>query len=102
MIQIDTFNFSEWKFLKKLIVFVYYESISVAIFFYMFFSHILSAGRIAGLNIAGKATDVHSVPYFWTVQYGKSIRYTGYGPGYDDVVVHGDMDEGKFLAYYTK
>lgn len=59
-------------------------------------------GRIAGLNIAGKATDVHSVPYFWTVQYGKSIRYTGYGPGYDDVTVHGNMDEGKFLAYYTK
>ncbi|XP_035825044.1 apoptosis-inducing factor 3 isoform X1 [Aplysia californica] len=59
-------------------------------------------GRIAGLNIAGKPTDVHSVPYFWTVQYGKSIRYTGYGPGYDDVVLHGDVDEGKFLAYYTK
>lgn len=34
-------------------------------------------GRIAGLSIAGKAKEIHSVPYFWTVQYGKSIRYTG-------------------------
>merc|ERR1719422_2060498 len=59
-------------------------------------------GRIAGLNIAGKSTEINSVPYFWTVQFGKSVRYAGYGPGYDDIVVHGNMDEGKFLAYYTK
>jgi len=59
-------------------------------------------GRIAGLNIAGKPTDINSVPYFWTVQYGKSIRYSGYGVGFDDVIVHGNFDEGKFLAYYTK
>lgn len=59
-------------------------------------------GRIAGLNIAGKPTDINSVPYFWTVQFGKSVRYTGYGVGYDDVIVHGNVDNGKFLAYYTK
>ncbi|CAG5129586.1 unnamed protein product [Candidula unifasciata] len=59
-------------------------------------------GRIAGLNIAGKAQDIHSVPYFWTMQYGKSVRYTGYGPGYDDIVLHGDLNENKFVAYYTK
>lgn len=27
---------------------------------------------------------------------------TGYGPGYDDVVVHGDLEDYKFVAYYTK
>uniref|UniRef100_A0A0B7BB79 FAD/NAD(P)-binding domain-containing protein n=1 Tax=Arion vulgaris TaxID=1028688 RepID=A0A0B7BB79_9EUPU len=59
-------------------------------------------GRIAGLSIAGKAQDIHSVPYFWTMQYGKSIRYTGYGPGYDDIVLHGDLNDNKFVAYYTK
>ena len=26
----------------------------------------------------------------------------GYGPGYDDIVVHGDLDAPKFIAYYTK
>lgn len=59
-------------------------------------------GRIAGLNIAGKATDIHSVPFFWTVVCGKSLRYTGYGFGYDDIVVSGNFDEQKFVAYYTK
>ncbi|XP_059141402.1 apoptosis-inducing factor 3-like isoform X1 [Physella acuta] len=59
-------------------------------------------GKIAGLSIAGKAQDIHSVPYFWTVQYGKSIRYAGYGPGYDDIILHGDVDDNKFVAFYTK
>ena len=35
------------------------------------------AGRIAGLDIAGKGKEISSVPYFWTVQFGKSIRYAG-------------------------
>ncbi|XP_067650688.1 apoptosis-inducing factor 3-like isoform X2 [Haliotis asinina] len=59
-------------------------------------------GHIAALNMLGKTTEVRSVPYFWTVQYGKSVRYTGYGPGYDDVIVHGDLDAPKFVAFYTK
>lgn len=59
-------------------------------------------GRNAALNILGKKQAIRSVPYFWTVQYGKSIRYTGFGPGYDDVIVHGNLDEYKFVAFYTK
>ena len=30
------------------------------------------------------------------------FSFTGYGPGYDDVVVHGDLHALKFVAYYTK
>ena len=26
----------------------------------------------------------------------------GFGMGYDDVVVHGNLDEYKFVAFYTK
>ncbi|XP_060554576.1 apoptosis-inducing factor 3-like isoform X1 [Ruditapes philippinarum] len=59
-------------------------------------------GRTAAYSIMGKKQPIRSVPYFWTVQYGKSVRYTGYGPGYDDVVVHGDLDDMKFVAFYTK
>ena len=62
----------------------------------------LFTGRIAALNMVGKPTEVKSVPFFWTVQFGKSIRYTGFGLGYDDIVIHGDLDELKFIAYYTK
>ncbi|KAL5017385.1 hypothetical protein ScPMuIL_006974 [Solemya velum] len=59
-------------------------------------------GRTAAYSILEKPREIKSVPYFWTVMYGKSIRYTGYGPGYDDIVVHGDLDQPKFVAYYTK
>lgn len=59
-------------------------------------------GRIAGLDIAGKGREINSVPYFWTVQFGKSIRYAGYHYGYDDMILHGDLEENKFVAFYTK
>nr|KAG5700607.1 hypothetical protein BaRGS_015403 [Batillaria attramentaria] len=35
---------------------------------------VLGIGRVAALNMLGKKVDVHSVPYFWTVMYGKSLR----------------------------
>ena len=31
--------------------------------------------------------------------YGKSIRYCGYAPRFDDVVIHGDLEQLKFVAY---
>lgn len=42
---------------------------------FLFFTAIL--GRVAALNMLKKQTKIHSVPYFWTVLLGKSIRYTG-------------------------
>ncbi|XP_076472901.1 apoptosis-inducing factor 3-like isoform X2 [Babylonia areolata] len=62
----------------------------------------LQQGRIAALNMLGKSVAIHSVPYFWTVMYGKSVRYTGYGAGYDDIVIHGDLSVPQFAAFYTK
>ncbi|XP_069136571.1 apoptosis-inducing factor 3-like isoform X1 [Argopecten irradians] len=59
-------------------------------------------GRTAALSIVGKKTEIASVPYFWTVMYGKSIRYTGYGVGYDDVIVHWDEEAMKCVAFYTR
>lgn len=59
-------------------------------------------GKAAALGILEKNEDVKSVPFFWTMMYKKSIRYTGYGFGYDDIVVHGDLDAPNFTAFYTK
>nr|CAB3220717.1 apoptosis-inducing factor 3-like [Phallusia mammillata] len=61
-------------------------------------------GRCVATNIVVNPEEmcpVNSVPFFWTQQYGKSLRYTGYGVGYDDIVVTGDVSAGKFCAYYT-
>ncbi|TSN39313.1 Apoptosis-inducing factor 3 [Bagarius yarrelli] len=59
-------------------------------------------GRVAALNMLNKQTKLHSVPYFWTVLLGKSIRYAGYGEGYTDIVFKGSVEERKFLAFYIK
>ncbi|XP_063061098.1 apoptosis inducing factor mitochondria associated 4 isoform X2 [Engraulis encrasicolus] len=59
-------------------------------------------GRIAALAMVSKPVEIKSVPFFWTVLLGKSIRYTGYGNGYTDIVFKGKLEERKFLAFYMK
>uniref|UniRef100_A0A8D2QR92 Apoptosis inducing factor mitochondria associated 3 n=1 Tax=Zosterops lateralis melanops TaxID=1220523 RepID=A0A8D2QR92_ZOSLA len=59
-------------------------------------------GRIAALNMLAHGTEISTVPYLWTAMFGKSIRYAGHGEGFDDVVIQGDLDELKFVAFYTK
>uniref|UniRef100_A0AAQ4PFR5 Apoptosis inducing factor mitochondria associated 4 n=1 Tax=Gasterosteus aculeatus aculeatus TaxID=481459 RepID=A0AAQ4PFR5_GASAC len=59
-------------------------------------------GRVAALNMLKKPTKCESVPFFWTVLLGKSIRYTGYGEGYTEILFKGKVEERKFLAFYIK
>ncbi|XP_019944120.2 apoptosis inducing factor mitochondria associated 4 [Paralichthys olivaceus] len=59
-------------------------------------------GRVAALNMLRKPTEIESVPFFWTVLLGKSIRYTGYGEGYTEIIFKGKVEERKFLAFYIK
>jgi len=69
----------------------------------------LSHGKTAGLNIgADKPRGVKTVPFFWTMQYGKSLRYAGHVPistPFDEVIINGKLDQenfdsAKFVAYY--
>jgi len=65
----------------------------------------LSHGKTAGLNVAAKqATPVGTVPFFWSMQYGKSLRYAGHVPSGDtDIIIDGDLDTvdgANFVAYY--
>ncbi|KAK7171848.1 hypothetical protein R3I93_004216 [Phoxinus phoxinus] len=59
-------------------------------------------GRVAGLSMLNQQVAINTVPYFWTMMLGKSIRYTGYGEGYTDIVFKGSTKERKFLAFYIK
>uniref|UniRef100_A0A3Q2R167 Apoptosis inducing factor mitochondria associated 5 n=1 Tax=Fundulus heteroclitus TaxID=8078 RepID=A0A3Q2R167_FUNHE len=58
------------------------------------------AQRIAALNMLKKTTELTSVPYYWTVLLGRTIRYAGYGEGYTEIVLKGnyESEERKFLA----
>jgi len=57
-------------------------------------------GKTAALAMLGRQAEVSTVPFFWTVQFGKSIRYAGHGHGWEDVIYQ--EEEGKVLAFYTK
>jgi NADPH-dependent 2,4-dienoyl-CoA reductase/sulfur reductase-like enzyme/nitrite reductase/ring-hydroxylating ferredoxin subunit len=59
-------------------------------------------GRVAALNMAGKATPYDQVPVFWTIQYLKRLDYIGHCEQWDELVIHGDLKKPAFLAYYVR
>ncbi|KAI0366285.1 hypothetical protein BV20DRAFT_971998 [Pilatotrama ljubarskyi] len=59
-------------------------------------------GRAVGKTIAeGKGQPFVKIPVFWSAQ-GQQLRYCGVGAGYDDVIIDGNPEELKFVAYYAK
>ncbi|XP_014608098.1 PREDICTED: apoptosis-inducing factor 3 isoform X1 [Polistes canadensis] len=58
-------------------------------------------GKIAALNICNKEKALYSVPFFWTVLFGKSYRYAGYGQS-DKVIIYGSLENLQYFAYYVK
>lgn len=56
-------------------------------------------GRVAALNMVGKATKLRAVPYFWTMLFGKGFRYTGYGMPHE-TIIEGDLKQLSFVAFY--
>lgn len=59
-------------------------------------------GRVAAKNMLGKNQPFDSIPFFWTMIYGKSVRYCGHADEWDEIIVNGNPDEFKFVAYYVK
>eukprot|EP01125_Pyxidicula_operculata_P021563 TRINITY_DN835_c0_g1_i1.p1 TRINITY_DN835_c0_g1~~TRINITY_DN835_c0_g1_i1.p1 ORF type:complete len:573 (-),score=114.42 TRINITY_DN835_c0_g1_i1:76-1662(-) len=48
--------------------------------------------------------EFKNIPFFWTVQYGKSVRYAGHALSYDEIVLDVENQplgvDSKFVAYY--
>jgi len=59
-------------------------------------------GLTAARNMMGKKEEINTVPFFWTMQYGKSVRYCGHAHQFDDVIIDGSLDDMKFIAYFVK
>ncbi|MCJ1291625.1 hypothetical protein MMC34_003170 [Xylographa carneopallida] len=62
-----------------------------------------NAGRSVGLQIAQPTSKPKSfIPVFWSA-LGSQLRYCGNTVnGWDDLVLKGQPEEGKFAAYYAK
>jgi NADPH-dependent 2,4-dienoyl-CoA reductase/sulfur reductase-like enzyme len=59
------------------------------------------AERLAGSDVG--AQPFAPVPFFWSDQYDSRIQFVGRAHGEDEVqVVHGSVDERKFVALYGR
>lgn len=59
-------------------------------------------GRLAARNALGQAKEFRSVPYFWTRQFDKSLLYLGHAKEWEEIQVSGNIDEGRFIAYFLR
>jgi NADPH-dependent 2,4-dienoyl-CoA reductase/sulfur reductase-like enzyme/nitrite reductase/ring-hydroxylating ferredoxin subunit len=58
-------------------------------------------GACAARNMLGQQQPFQKVPFFWTQQYGKSLRYVGHAQDWDEIIFHGDVRRQDFLALYA-
>jgi apoptosis-inducing factor 3 len=59
-------------------------------------------GRIAALNMLGKPMAFRATPYFWTIHFMQRLDYVGHASGDDEVIIRGDVETQKFIAYYLR
>ena len=61
-------------------------------------------GKIAAINMIGKTPKpLTAIPFFFTMQYGKGIRFAGdTNGGFGEVIIQGDIDNYKYVAYYVE
>ncbi len=61
------------------------------------------AAHLAHYWVTGEQVRTVPVPYFWSDQYGKKLQLLGHPDPRDDVVlVHGSLDEGRWLGLYSR
>lgn len=58
-------------------------------------------GQAAARNMLGHQEKFAAAPFFWTQQYGKSLRYAGHAEQWDEIVYYGDVAKQDFLAFYV-
>jgi 3-phenylpropionate/trans-cinnamate dioxygenase ferredoxin reductase subunit len=62
----------------------------------------LEQAKTAAAYMCGKEKPYDQVPWFWSDQGTLKLQIAGLNTGYDEVVVRGDMDAGKFALFYLK
>ncbi len=58
-------------------------------------------GRLAARNMLGGTLAYEAVPYFWTIHFMKRLDYVGHAERWDDILIDGNLDEPRFVAFYV-
>lgn len=53
------------------------------------------------MNMLGQHLPVDNVPFFWTRFFNSSVQYTGNTASWDEVIIKGNVQDLKFVAYYV-
>jgi NADPH-dependent 2,4-dienoyl-CoA reductase/sulfur reductase-like enzyme/nitrite reductase/ring-hydroxylating ferredoxin subunit len=59
-------------------------------------------GQVAARNMLGQQEMYAGTPFFWTQQYGKSLRYAGHAERWDEIIYHGNVAQQDFLAFFVQ
>jgi NADPH-dependent 2,4-dienoyl-CoA reductase/sulfur reductase-like enzyme/nitrite reductase/ring-hydroxylating ferredoxin subunit len=59
-------------------------------------------GAVAARNMLGQQQPYTAAPFFWTQQYGKSLRYASHAEQWDEIIYHGEVEKQDFLAFYVQ
>lgn len=60
----------------------------------------IGQGKTAAANILGANEPYVRMPYFYSDQFDLGMEYRGYAPGWDKVVMRGDLAKREFLAFW--
>ena len=57
-------------------------------------------GEVAAANMLGGSECFDSAPFFWTEQFGLTIRYVGRASGWNAVTLEGSFEDRSLVARY--
>lgn len=62
----------------------------------------MATARTAATTLCGKEKPYTEVPWFWSDQYDKKLQIAGVRDDHDQVIVRGDLDDGRFMVLYLR
>jgi NADPH-dependent 2,4-dienoyl-CoA reductase/sulfur reductase-like enzyme len=59
-------------------------------------------GQVAARNMLGRSERFQVIPFFWTRQFGVSIKYVGHAEKWDSVGISGSLEEKDCAVTYKR